>query len=182
MLSLMLQLVPTLWQPSETNIANAVELKMRVMPWHCDPNMHINNGKYLSIMDLGRGQLFVRHGLMKKIMRHKFKVVVGAAHILYRRSIPIGRRFTLRSQFIGVNERFIVLQQGFIYGTQIAALAYVNVAFSANSGLVTPSDVCAALEIDFHALPVLPEVGHKAWETDKALLERMSELNLESIG
>lgn len=178
----MYQLLPTIWQSPETDIATSVDLKMRAMPWHCDPNMHINNGKYLSIMDIGRGQLFVRHGLMKKIMRQKFKVVVGAAHILYRRSIPIGRRFTLRSQFIGANERFIVLQQSFIFDSQLAALAYVNLAFSSQNGLATPHEVCEALEIEFHSLPVLPEVGHKSWQTDKAALNRMSKLNEELKG
>ena len=60
MLNVMFQLIPGMWQPKETDICATVALTMRVMPWHCDPNMHINNGKYLSLMDIGRGQLFIR--------------------------------------------------------------------------------------------------------------------------
>ncbi len=39
-------------------------LKLRVWPVDLDVNLHMNNGRYLSVMDLGRVDVILRTGLL----------------------------------------------------------------------------------------------------------------------
>ncbi|MGB8817535.1 MAG: thioesterase family protein, partial [Rhizobiaceae bacterium] len=51
---------------------------MRVLPNDLDVQMHMNNGRFLSIMDLGRLDLIVRLGFWKVARERGWYPVVGS--------------------------------------------------------------------------------------------------------
>ena len=138
-----------------------VETPFRVWPTDLDVNRHMNNGKYLSIMDLGRVDLMVRSGLHRAVRRAGMYPVVASQTIRYRRSLEPFQRFELRTRVVGWDERFLYVQQAFVAGGEVKAAAVVKGLFLRESGgRVLPREVVALAGIDDDALE-LP-----GWVTD----------------
>jgi len=47
------------------SLLDAGRIAFRVWPNDCDINLHLNNGRYLTFMDLGRLQLLAQIGLLR---------------------------------------------------------------------------------------------------------------------
>jgi len=122
------------------------KLGFRVWPTDLDTNLHMNNGVYLSIMDLARTDLVLRSGLMKVVKEKGWYPVVASQTIRYRRSLDPFRAFTVRTQLVGWDERFFFIQQKFMLGKEVAALALVKGRFLKKSGGgVFPGEIAQAM-------------------------------------
>ena len=84
---------------------------LRVWPNDLDTNFLMNNGRYLTVMDLGRTDLIIRSGQLKTLMARKWYPVVAATHITFRRSLNLFERFTITTQLIGWDDDWIYLEQ-----------------------------------------------------------------------
>ena len=77
-------LLRTLWlliaarRRKPLSIWDAGSLPLRVQLTDIDIAMHVNNGMYLSLMDLGRFDLMVRSGVWKRMRRRGWGPVVAA--------------------------------------------------------------------------------------------------------
>ena len=54
-------------------------LRFRVWPHDLDLSFHLNNGRYLTLMDLGRLDVMVRSGLWREVLHHKWTPIASAA-------------------------------------------------------------------------------------------------------
>ena len=52
-------------------------LRLLVLPTDLDTNLHMNNGRYLSIMDRGRMDYVMRVGLLRIVIRNRWMPLVG---------------------------------------------------------------------------------------------------------
>src|ERR1700712_1094325 len=68
---------------------------MRVMPNDLDILRHVNNGIYLSLMDLGRMDLFIRSGQWKQLQRRGWYSVAASVTVTYRRSLRLWQKYEL---------------------------------------------------------------------------------------
>ncbi|WP_316310532.1 acyl-CoA thioesterase, partial [Clavibacter michiganensis] len=66
----------------------------RVLPTDLDPLRHVNNGRYLTLMALGRYALLYGSGFWQESARRGWYAVVAAQTITYKRSLTLGERFT----------------------------------------------------------------------------------------
>lgn len=85
-------------------------LNMRVWPNDLDLNLHMNNARYLTAMDLGRIDLLMRVGLGKYFITGKLKPVLAASLVRYRRSLKPFQNYRLRSQLIGGDDKWLFIQ------------------------------------------------------------------------
>jgi acyl-CoA thioesterase FadM len=106
----------------------------RVVPSDLDPLLHMNNGKYLSLMDLGRLDLMLRSGFWDKLTARGWYPVVAAQTITYKRSLGPGRRFVLWTRILGIDERSVYLEQTFRIGDTVYASAVVRARLLKRSG------------------------------------------------
>ncbi|GAC1653143.1 MAG: hypothetical protein NVS4B3_15920 [Gemmatimonadaceae bacterium] len=123
-------------------------LQLRVWPTDLDLNGHMNNGRYLTVMDLGRLDLVARLGVLRLAARYRWRPVVAAAAIRFRRSLPPLRRYELRTRLICWDEKWWFVEQRFVHDGVVAAIALVRVLVRGPAGPVSPSEVLAALGID----------------------------------
>lgn len=86
-----------LWEPTT--------LPMRALPTDVDIALHVNNGQYFGLFDLGRFDAMVRTGLWDEIRRRGWTPVVQAEQIAFRRSVTLGQRFDVETRMIGLDER-----------------------------------------------------------------------------
>lgn len=124
---------------------DAVETPFRVWPTDLDVLGHMNNGKYLTIMDLARVDLMIRAGFWRTLRERGWYPVVAGQTITYRRSLLPLRRFTVRTELLGAEGEWLYLRQTFLSGGRLSAEAVVRARFLRRSGgAVSVADLFAA--------------------------------------
>ncbi len=119
-----------------------------VLPTDCDINFHMNNGRYLSLMDLGRVHLMAQLRLLGVIVRKKWKPVLAAADINFIRQLAPFRKFDLVTRIVTWDDKYAYMEQRFESGGVLCAHAYVKGLFLDARGRVANSAVVAELGHD----------------------------------
>ncbi|MCF7823132.1 MAG: thioesterase family protein [Candidatus Marinimicrobia bacterium] len=101
----------------------------------------INNGRQLTLMDLGRYDLGVRVGLMEVVRKKNWGLAVGGISIRYRRRIPFLRRYTLKSRVLSHDERWFYFLQEMWCQDNICSSALVKAGVVSKSGLIPAKEV-----------------------------------------
>lgn len=114
---------PRLIVPDEVSV-----LTFRVLPNDLDVSLHMNNGRYLAIMDLGRVDLLIRSGLGGAVWRNGWTPVANAALIRFRRELRPFERYRLETRVVAWQEQAVLMEQTFVFARgerdgQIAARA-----------------------------------------------------------
>lgn len=116
----------------------------RCLPQDLDVLRHMNNGVYLSLMDLARVDLMTRAGISGKISAQGWYPVVVAQSIRYRKSLELFDRFEIETTVLGWDEKAFLLQQRFLRGEECIAEAVVRARFLKKTrGSVLPEEILA---------------------------------------
>ena len=124
---------------SRLSLWDEARTPFRVVPTDLDPLRHVNNGKYLSMLDLGRMDLMIRSGFWQELSDRGWYPVVAAQTITYKRSLTLGQRFELRTHVLGVDDRAVYLEQTFVRQGAVMARAVVQARFLRRSGGTVPT-------------------------------------------
>lgn len=149
----------SVWDPSS--------LPLRVQLTDIDIAMHVNNGMYLSLMDLGRFDLMIRSGVWRLMRQRGWTPVVNAETISFRRSLQLGQRYTIETRIVGSDERAIYFEQRMVCHGEIYASAHIATRLLSSRGPVPNEDIFAAFgepPVDL----VLPQWVHN-WRAATAL-------------
>jgi acyl-CoA thioesterase FadM len=138
-----------------------------VLPADLDVNVHLNNGRYLALMDLGRFDLLIRGGLFGPMLRMRWRPLLGSAMVRYRRSLQPFQRFRLVSRLVCWDERWFVFEQRFESRGQLYALALARGLFRDRQGNIPPARVLAEAGI-LQESPPAPEYVSRWAEADAA--------------
>jgi acyl-CoA thioesterase FadM len=133
----------------------------RVWPSDLDTLLHMNNGKYLSIMDLGRMDLMLRSGTWPRLKAAGWYPVLAGQTIAYYRSLNPWKTFEVHTRILGFDDRWGFLEQTFVRGGRVHARAVVRSRFLKRTGGSVDHAELAEL---FGAVPG-PE-GIPAWVTE----------------
>ena len=85
-------------------------LPFRVWFHDLDTSLHMNNGRYWTLMDLGRTDLLLRTGLWRAVLRHRWTPVVSAGKIRFRRELRLFRAFHLETRVLCWAETWVVME------------------------------------------------------------------------
>ncbi|HUR62369.1 MAG TPA: acyl-CoA thioesterase [Candidatus Thermoplasmatota archaeon] len=143
-----LRLAKVLLRPAPKGATDALagaSVRFRTWPNDLDLNRHMNNSRYLALMDLGRYDLTRKVGLLQACRRNKWFPVVGKVDIRFRRSLGPFRSFTLHTRVLGWDEKRFWLEQRFLRGDAVVAEATVRAVFLSKQGTVPTATVLAAI-------------------------------------
>ena len=106
-------------------------LNLMVLPNDLDTNLHMNNGRYLTLMDLGRLDCFIRSGLLSALRGTGWIPVLSAAKVRFRREMRLWRRFRLETRIVyWVDTSFVMEHRCIIAGRNgedvVAAIALMR--------------------------------------------------------
>lgn len=110
-LRLAVVMLASLFGPRLTPPFAVSRLRFRVWPHDLDTSLHMNNGRYLSIMDLGRLDLMIRTGLWRSVLRERWTPILGAATIRYRRELRLFQPFRLETRIVCWTGAAVVMEQ-----------------------------------------------------------------------
>lgn len=140
-------------------------LTFRVLPHDLDANLHMNNARYLALMDLGRYDLVLRTGMWKPMRTYRWQPVVGETLVRYRRPLRPFQSLHLISRVRAWDERWLFIEHRIESGGQLACHAIVRAAFLEYGRTVPPSRVAGAA--GFAGVPPEQPPWVRSWrETD----------------
>lgn len=131
-------------------------ITMHVWPNDIDLNLHMNNGRYLAVMDYARTHLLARAGLLEHIVRSRWQPLVGAVWMTYRRSLALFAKFTVASRLVCWDERWFYIEQTFMGREGLVAVGWVKGLLRDARGNVEPQSVLSRVAPGVVS-PPLPE-------------------------
>jgi len=138
-----------------------------VTPFDLDGYLHLNNGRYLSIMDTGRLDLMVRNGMVRASLKHRWQPVVAGATIRFKRTLAPFSLFRLRTRLLCWDGDSLFVESLFEKDGRIASRALVRMAVIGEGSRKVPiSEITRASGYPEDSPPMPPELAawHE-WET-----------------
>lgn len=128
---------------------------LRVWPNDLDFNLHVNNGRYLTLADISRMHWFMSTGVWDVTRRHGAIPIVGDALAKFRRDLKVFERFEIQARMVGWNERWGFLEHRFIRNGRVLGVVAVRGVFKGRSGTIAPGELMRELGVNADS-PTLP--------------------------
>jgi acyl-CoA thioesterase FadM len=158
------------WRLPKLQTEEIFERQFRVLPNDIDVNLHMNNGRYMTVADLMTIEFFVRTGFLRLLFKRKWKPVAGGVIVTFRRQIKFGQKYRLRYRWAGCDDHWHYFLFEFLTpsGT-VCAKGYSKGAMISHKGLINTDDAFAALDAISPDIP-LPEAVVNWKESEKRLM------------
>jgi acyl-CoA thioesterase FadM len=115
-----------------------IERSLRVLPNDLDINGHMNNGRYLTMVDLMLIEYFIRTGFAQAIVKAGWRPMSGGAFITYRKGLMPFQRYRLRFALAGADATWNYMRFEFLRADgELCAAGYMKGAAVGKGGLVS---------------------------------------------
>ena len=126
---------------TESNLAN--EIHTRVMPNDLDINLHMNNGRYLTICDFTRVDLFVRSGLARLMLKNGWNPVVAEHTMTYIKPLNVFDKIKVTMSISHSDEKYFYCQHKFFRHDKLVAEGTSKALVISKSGRLEPAYILA---------------------------------------
>lgn len=153
--------VRALTQP-QVSAAQPVSSRFRVLPHDIDINMHLNNGRYMQIIDVNRMEFLIRTGVAGIILDQRWKPILGSTAIQFRRELRLWEQAVASTRLVGWDNRWVYLEHRIetLSGRPVA-IAIAKAGFRSKGAWVPVETLRRALPF---ALPEMVLPAHvNAW-------------------
>jgi acyl-CoA thioesterase FadM len=131
------------------HVHDVARKRFRVWPADIDFLNHMNNGVYLSIMDLGRMDLLIRAGAWTELRRRGIYPVVVSETISFRKSLQPWQKYTVESHVAGYDQKAVYLEQRFVVNGEIYAQGFIRGRFlKKTGGTLSTNELAEVLGVD----------------------------------
>ncbi len=130
------------------------KLTFRCLPIDVDPNMHLNNARYMMLADMGRLDIFFRSGLMTAARKNGWGPMMGGLQSVYVREIKLWSRFEVVSTMDTWKDTQVLGRHRFVLDngqTAATLLTTAGVYDFGNRRFLQIDDVVGALGYDVSA-------------------------------
>ncbi len=141
---------------SAINVVDPATIKLRVLPNDLDLNKHLNNGRYATMMDIGRLSLMQRCGVLRQARENGWYAVVSACNIQFKRPIKLFQEIELTTRLVCWNERCFVLKQVFYCNGKECATGWVKGQLRSGKRAVPINEVFGAIHFSGES-PEMPQ-------------------------
>jgi acyl-CoA thioesterase FadM len=146
----------------------------RVWPNDLDFNVHVNNGRYLALADIGRVHWFVLTGVLGVARRNKAWPMIGDAVAKFRQDLKLFQQFEIRTRLIGWDEKWGFLEHRFVRLDRVIGLVAIRGVFKGPAGPLDPGVLLAGVA-HRAASPELPEWAKRFHQGGELLSELLRE-------
>ncbi|MFK7875542.1 MAG: thioesterase family protein [Paracoccaceae bacterium] len=126
-------------------------------PWDLDAFGELNNGRTLTLLDLGRLGMGYRSGLFHSLRRERWGLTMAGSSVRYRKRIKGFDRFTVSTRVVCWDDKFTYIEQA-MWKTDgsCANHALYRAAVTDRDGLVRTPRLAAAMGHESES-PPMPE-------------------------
>jgi acyl-CoA thioesterase FadM len=162
-MNLYLRLIFTLlraWRLPRFDVGTTLERSFRVLPNDIDINGHMNNGRYMTMVDLMLMEYFVRIGFAGVLIQQGWRPMSGGSFISYRRGLKPFQKYRLRYKIEASDEYWNFMRFEFLDGDKLCASGYMKGAAVGRQGLVRNAESYAKLGMTVQANAIPESVQH----------------------
>jgi acyl-CoA thioesterase FadM len=160
--------------PVRRGILEESVVRFRVWPNDLDTNLHMNNGRYLTLMDLGRLDLLLHNGAMPHVLKNKWYPVLAATLIRFRRPLNLFQKFEIRTRIVTWDFKWVYLEQTILRKGDLALQAYLKGVFVGPKGSVPITRLMELMGVKEPPPPIPP--GLAAWlEAEEKMVKETKE-------
>ncbi len=98
---------------AKRHYSHTSESRFRVLPLDLDAFGHMNNGRYLQIMDVARTEWMIQTGVAGTIRAERWSPILGGGVIRYRHSLRLMQFYRVRTRLLGWDHRWFYLEHSF---------------------------------------------------------------------
>ena len=139
---------------------------LRCWPWDLDPWAELNNGRTLTLYDLGRLPLSRRTGFERVLRDNRWGLTVAGSSTRYRRRVTMFMRLEMRTRCVGWDGRFVYMEQSMWNGDECTSQVLIRSAVVSKAGIVPPAEMARAMGVAPESPPLPGWV--QAWATADA--------------
>lgn len=110
-----------------------------------DFNFHMNNGRYLTIMDLARLDFMAQTGILWPSLKKKWFPILGETQMTFYRPLGLFQKYQIETTIIGWDEKWIIMQQDFYSKGKLAARGRVRGLLRGKKGNIPPFEILSQL-------------------------------------
>lgn len=125
-------------------------------PWDIDPWVELNNGRTLTLFDLGRVGMATRAGMFSILRENGWGLAVAGNSLRYRRRIRAFDRFTMLTRILGWDGRFLYMEQTMWRKGECCNQMLLRGAITSGQGMIPPALMAQKAGHD-PASPELPD-------------------------
>ena len=145
---------------------------LRVWPNDLDINLHVNNGRYLALADIGRLHWFVRTGVLGVARQQKAFPVVGDAIAKFRRDLKPFQTFEIHTRLIGWDHKWGFIEHRFVRNHRVIGVVAIRGIFKGPGGPLDPGTLLTGLGHTAPS-PELPEWANSFQQSTELLSEKL---------
>lgn len=120
-------------------------MELTIWPQDIDVYGHLNNGRYLTLMDLGRWMYSVRTGTLRTMISRKWLPLIGAAAIEFRRELKAFQRCELITRVLGWDTKWVYIEHRIERAGEVHARAIVRAVFKQGRQTIAFDELLAAI-------------------------------------
>ncbi|MFC0280447.1 acyl-CoA thioesterase [Falsigemmobacter intermedius] len=107
-------------------------------PQDIDPWVELNNGRTLTLFDLGRVPMITRLGLRPHLNANGWSMAVAGASVRYRRRVKMFDRLEMISRLAGWDDKFLYIDQSLWRAGECTTQVLNRTAVTSGSGIIAP--------------------------------------------
>lgn len=150
-------------------------IHLRVWPNDLDLNVHMNNGRYLSLMDLGRVDVMFHSGAFRLWFKQGWQPLVAWSCCRHFKPLNLFQGFEIRTRILGWDEKWIYFEQRFTRGGQLHALAAVKALMAGNRRLISTEELFDATGHAQRQSPPLPDWVHSWLKAERQAIDALKQ-------
>lgn len=127
------------------------------LPWDLDPWMELNNGRTLTLYDLGRVPFSDRIGIHKALAAQGWGMTVAGSSVRYRRRIRVFQKVQMHTRLLGWDQRFLYIEQSMWRQGEALNHLLIRAATTGPQGIIAPARLIAAMGHGDLPSPALPD-------------------------
>lgn len=174
-LRLFYMLIASFFKTKIDDALGVTSLNFRVLPNDLDLNGHMNNGRYLTIMDIGRMDFVLRIRLAGYVISNGYIPVLSSASMRYRLPLLPFQKYVLHTRIVCWDDKWVFMEHKFIIAGgkkdgAVAAIGLVKGSFfdKKTRGTIPTADIMGAIGQDLQSPPIPAHI--EKWQESESIL------------
>ena len=120
-------------------------IPLMVWPQDIDPFLELNNGRYVTLLDLGRYGFGTRVDINTFLKKNQWSLTITGTYNEYRHRLRLFQKFELKTKIIGYDANWFYFFQKIERHEKTYMASVVKYAFTSKNGIVKPKEVLNAI-------------------------------------
>lgn len=137
-------------------------LSFYVLPNDLDIYGHMNNGRYLTMMDLGRIDLLLRSEIGNYALKQKWNPIIASSMMRYRRPLKVFQGYQLKTRIVAWDEKWFYIEQIFQRKGHEIATGFVKGLFVSSKGKISTRSIFEGISMSLQSPEIPKQIS--AWQ------------------